>query len=639
MFIRDLQGEEYFLEGVVKHEDELNGDERIDIDIAYTKNNAEFLKKQEDLSMWIIIFEDKEYRIISSNQSGYGDKYKVSVTAILYIFDWLNTHRIEERIDASLTVKEAFDLVFNDSPFTYVIVDKAYSSRFEGLGEGEVKLEIFKTFIERFEYEFKIVGNVVYLHSQIGNDTNFEYRYKINASNITKEVDASEMYTLVRGYADYRDEGTPEEEATDTNEESDPTEVAKLRPETMEGNPYISPLAKIIGVREGPSVRNANIKDPELLKKRMKQVVDESVKISFSADIYDMSQAGYDYQHAVKGDRVFLVDERIGLDQEIRVIKIDREVNHLGDLLKIEITFGSSNLADTYSSNLSTAVKDIQGLLEGRKTLPFPALDIVARSMVKTLQNTTSELLFDSNGIHAIDEKNRNNQLTLNSSGLMISTDGSRTAKTALTAEGIVADAITSGSLNTQLVTVVGREGYFYIDGDMLLAQDPNSLSQTILNPRGLQITRPDGGVYMVDGIPNVSMEVQKNPLYYPSVEFDGINYRTQSTDFQTFEYFYASHDGRYLIVSFAAGLGWDSEDSRSTVSVALEEFGEQSQGIKSVKTLEFKKGDPDIFSTITIDLGVPTYRNMRFYLKFKKGTGGPNNIATIRTTRICMKG
>ena len=106
--------------------------------------------------MWIIIFEDKEYRIISSNQSGYGDKYKVSVTAILYIFDWLNTHRIEERIDASLTVKEAFDLVFNNSPFTYVIVDKAYSSRFEGLGE--VKLEIFKTFIDRFEYEFKIVG-------------------------------------------------------------------------------------------------------------------------------------------------------------------------------------------------------------------------------------------------------------------------------------------------------------------------------------------------------------------------------------------------------------------------------------------------------------------------------------------------
>lgn len=454
MFIRDLEGNDYFLDGVVKHEQELNGDERIDMDISYTERNAEFLSKKQDLSMWIIIFENKEYRIISCNQTGYGVKYKISVTGILYILDWLNTHRVEERIDASLTVKEAFDLVFNDTPFTYVIVNSAYSERFEGLGESETKLEMFKTFIERYEYEFKIVDKVVYLYSKIGNDTNFEYRYKVNADNITKEVDASEMWTYVRGYADYREDSTPEEEteasvelADDTSGDIDPTKEAKLRPDTMVGNPYISPLAKIIGVREGPSVRNANIKDPELLKKKMKQVVDESVKISFSADIHDMSQVGYDYQHAVIGDRVFLVDERIGLNQEIRVIKIDREVNHLGVLLKIEITFGTSNLSDTYSSNINTAVKDIQDLKEGKIPLPFPALDIRAQSMVKVLENTNSELTFDSNGVHAVDKTNKNNLVTLNSSGLMLSTDGGRTAKTALTAEGIVADAITTGTM------------------------------------------------------------------------------------------------------------------------------------------------------------------------------------------------
>ena len=200
---------------------------------------------------------------------------------------------------------------------------------------------MFKTFIERFEYEFKIIDKVVYLYAMIGNDTNFEYRYKVNASNITKEVDASEMWTYVRGYGDYREEATDSGEASvevanDNSGEVDPTKVAKLKPGTMEGNPYISPLAKIIGIREGPSVRNANITKPETLLKKMKQVVDESVKISFSADIYDMSQVGYDYQHAEMGDRVFLVDERIGLDQEIRVVKIDREVNHLGQLLKLK---------------------------------------------------------------------------------------------------------------------------------------------------------------------------------------------------------------------------------------------------------------------------------------------------------------
>lgn len=641
MFIRDLEGNEYFLEGVIKHEQELNGDERIDMDIEYTERNAEFLSKKEDLSMWIIIFKDKEYRIISSNQSGYGVKYKVSVTGILYVLDWLNTHRVEERIDASLTVKEAFDLVFNDSPFTYIIVTPAYSHRFEGLGEGEVKLEMFKTFIERFEYEFKIVDKVIYLYSQVGNDTNFEYRYKVNASNISKEVDASEMWTYVRGYGDYREDSVSDEDETsvatadDSNEEIDPTKEAKLRPGTMKGNPYVSPLAEIIGIREGPSVRNANITKPETLMQKMKQVIQESIKISFSADIYDMSQVGYDYQHAELGDRVFLVDERIGLDQEIRVVKIDEEVNHLGDILKIEITFGTSNLSDTYSSNINTAIKDIEALKEGRTTLPFPTLDIRAQSMVKVLENTNSELTFDSNGVHAVDKSNKNNLVTLNSSGLMLSTDGGRTAKTALTAEGIVADAITTGSLDTQLVTIVGRENFFYMDGDMLLAKDPNSLQQTVLDPQGLKITRPDGAIYIENGIPRHSLVVQKNPLYYDNVTFDGINYRTSETEFQNFEYFYAEHNGRYLTVNFAAGLAWDSTGTKNNVTILLQEFGENSLNNSIEKKLLVEKGDNQTFDALTIDLGPPTYRIMRYYLKFKKGPTNAGNIATIRTTRI----
>ena len=55
MYIRDLQGNEYLLEGVIEHEYEINGDERIDMEIEYTPNNAEFLKKKEDLLMWIVI--------------------------------------------------------------------------------------------------------------------------------------------------------------------------------------------------------------------------------------------------------------------------------------------------------------------------------------------------------------------------------------------------------------------------------------------------------------------------------------------------------------------------------------------------------------------------------------------------------
>lgn len=440
MFIRDLEGEEYFLQGIVKHDQELNGDERIDIDIEYTDMNSEFLSKQDDLKMWIILFEGKEYRIISSKQTGFGDKYQISVTAVLYILDWLNTSRIYQRIDESLTVTEAFNIVFNDTPFTYSTVESAPSNSFEGIGEGETRLEIFKTFIDRYGYEFNIVGNVVYLQNRLGNDANFEYRYKVNTQDITKEVDASEMWTHAKGYGNYSDD----------DENTDVIDKAKLKRE------YTSPLADIIGIREAPPIRDGRVTKQATMDANLKKIVDESVQISFTADIYDMSQQGYNYQHAVIGDRVFLVDERIGLDTEIRVVKISKSVNDLEQILDMEITFGTGNMADQYGSNLSTAAKDIADLIQGRKSLPFQALDIISKSMVTKIQNTTSEIIYDTNGQHFMDKKNNNNIMTMNSSGLLLSTDGGATAKTAITAEGIVADTITTGTLNANLISVRG---------------------------------------------------------------------------------------------------------------------------------------------------------------------------------------
>lgn len=651
-FIRDLEGEEYYLEGTIKHEQELNGDERIDMDIPYTEMNSIFMDQQSDLKMWIILFENKEYRIISSKQQGLGNKYTISVTAVLYILDYLNTHRVYERIDASLTTKEAFDIVFNDTPYTYVTVDTAYNERFEGIGEGETKLEIFKTFIDRYGYEMKIVDKVVYLYNQIGSDANFEYRHKVNTQDIEKEVDASEMYTYMRGYGDYREEGGEEETTTETtnsetssgyrktdvkvieNEnEEDVTKKAKLKRE------YTSPLAAIIGIREGPPIMNANITKQETMDKQLKEAVESSVNISFTADIYDMSRHGYRFQHAELGDRVFLVDERIGLDTEIRVVKIDREINNEGYVTNVEITFGSANLADNYSSNLSTAAKDIQDLIEGRKKLKFDALDVISQSMVKKILNTSSELAFDSNGIHAVEKNNPNNQMTLNSSGLMLSIDAGNTARTAITAEGIVADAITAGSIWTENVNVIGPKGYMSIIGNELVSIDPDSLSRTVLSPTGLTITRPDGALYMVNGVPRMDLEVQKNLFHYSKVENNGRYNLTSETEPQVFEYFYTQHKARYLNVSYAIGWDYNNESDVGAVEIIVEEFGNGDKNrTASYKTIA-KRTDNEIYGVIQIDLGVPTYEPLNCYLKFRRIGGTSKDKVTARSTRVCMRG
>ncbi|WP_180531685.1 phage tail protein [Staphylococcus haemolyticus] len=438
LFIRDLNGNEYMMEGEVKHEQEINGDERIDVEIEYTDVNAHFMDKHDDLKMWIIGFEAKEYRILTSSMTGKGNKYTISVTAILYMLDWLNSNRIYKKVDGSYTVTRALNLVFDGSPFTYHVTETSGSESFEGLGGGETRLEILKKFIERYEYEITIEGNVMYFQKLIGNDTNFQYQYKVNATDIGVETDSSELYTYIEGYGDYSDD----------DESKDITEIAKLKPGTMKNNPYVSPIEKILGHRrQAPPIQDGRIKKTETMLKKLKQVVDDSLKVSFTANLNDLAYQGYKYTHAKLGDRIFLVDERIGLDIEIRVIKIDRSYNQEYHLTDIQITFGTKNMAEMYSAKFNTAVSNINDVMAGKKQIPFAALGIVTQSMVNKIQQTSSELSFDTNGIHAIDKNNANNIVTLNSSGMYLSTDGGRTGKTAITAEGITASAITTGEM------------------------------------------------------------------------------------------------------------------------------------------------------------------------------------------------
>src|SRR5699024_11784818 len=105
------------------------------------------------------------------------------------------------------------------------------------------RLEMFKRLIDRFSLEFYIVGKTVYLKKLIGNDTNFMYKYKLNASNVSKSIDASNYFTHIKGFENF------EESAEDYLKQD------KLRRE------YTSPLASVLGVYEGKPIVDGRIKD------------------------------------------------------------------------------------------------------------------------------------------------------------------------------------------------------------------------------------------------------------------------------------------------------------------------------------------------------------------------------------------
>src|SRR5699024_6035390 len=266
-------------------------------------------------------------------------------------------------------------------------------------------------------------------------------------SNVSKSIDASNYFTHIKGFGNF-------EESSD-----DYLKDAKLKRE------YTSPLASVLGKYEGKPIVDGRIKDNATMDTNLKKAVEDSLEISIEGNLHDLRSI---YAEAVPtiGDRVFLIDERIELEQEIRIHALKRTYDIHDKLIDCEVTFGSQNIRDRYKSNLNSAAKDFTAIMQGKKKLPTWTLEDVARSMIEKIHSAESEVIFGDFGMMAISKTNPNHILGVNSAGLYISTDGGATARLAMTAEGIVADVITAGVLRlTSNLSIESDNGLLTMTG------------------------------------------------------------------------------------------------------------------------------------------------------------------------------
>lgn len=443
MHLVDLSGNEYELEATVTTDKSLSGDRSLSFMIYPTRTNELFMHDIGE--MWELVDEDSmEWVIIYTNPKGKGNKLNVEVKAVPKIFDYLNTHRIYEGIDEHMTAITAFEYIFADTPYSFSLVDSFTAVQWEGFGNGKSKLEQFKDCLNRYGAEFTIVGNEVRLQKQIGRDTEFIYHYKLNASNISKEVDAEELWTYARGFGDYEEGGEP-----------------NLVRE------YRSPLADIIGERHAPPVKDGRIKIAETMDERLKAVIDSSLKVSITATLHDLREQGYPLAKPILGDRVFLVDDRIKLKEEFRVINIQEVRAYDSELLKLKVTLGSDSLGSRRQSNIKHAIKEIRDITEGRKQLPLSALDNAVVAATRKLLGAETEVFVTDNGLLMISKDDPNLVVIANSEGIGVSTDGGSTFKNAITGEGIHTDLLLAGSIDAQRIRITaGSNDVLWVDGE-----------------------------------------------------------------------------------------------------------------------------------------------------------------------------
>lgn len=458
MHVRDLAGEEYILQSTINNQYELNGNRDISLTIRPSKANNEFIN--EIGKMWTVVDHDEvEYKIIYLKRTGKGNSQTVEIKAIPLFFDDFDNDRVYEEVTEHMTADNFFTRLFAGTGYTFEIVGSFLAVQWQGLGKGDPKLEIFKRGLDRYFMEFRLEGKKVYLEAKIGRDTDFMYRHRLNASNIVEEVDASEFWTYAKGYGDFSDD-----------EEGGGYQEANLFRE------YVSPLEGILGIkrRHAPPIIDGRITNSSTMDAALKKLVDESLKVSVSATIHQLKKQGFKGVPEL-GDRVYLIDERIGLNAEVRIVDMNITRNWKGDILSLELTFGTPSITKRHQAKIDASRRAITELVEGKRQLPYNALDEAVRVATEALRSAQTQLIFD-NGIIAQDKSDPNRMVLFNSEGIGISDNGGIDFTEAITADGFVLSA-----------GVIGRLGANHIqigpDTDFQSNYDPSSKE----TPQGAQ--------------------------------------------------------------------------------------------------------------------------------------------------------
>ncbi|MBF7019614.1 phage tail protein [Staphylococcus sp. 18_1_E_LY] len=461
LILKDLNRNAYPVETVTNHIVRMNDEGMLTFNVIENDQTKDFIN---DISkMWRVEnvtgeAESQAYIVVIAKRKALKDKQVVEVTAKEAQFDYLTTQRVYENVTGSRTAVDFLNLVFDDTPYSYVMLDSAPAIEWENAGDGQTKFDMFLKWLKRnnFEFQYEATSKTFKLGEHISRRPAYYISKRLNANDISFEEDATSFYTYVRGFGDYEGEDNMHE-----------ANLIREYPKDAK-----SPMIELFGIREAEPVTDGRITDEKTMDARLKKVVEESLSLSVELDFVTLGK-NYPFAQPEIGDEIPVIDETIDFNRVLRIqeIKTTRDAHH--KVIKQSIVVGDPKRETRYKRSQAGTISDMKELIAGRSNIRESVLPSAIKEATKMLQDTSSELSFSEQGIMAVDKDNPNYVTLLNSSGLGVSKDSGQTFHNAITRGQINASLITTGSMNADyirsgtldanLVEVVGGEGDKYV--------------------------------------------------------------------------------------------------------------------------------------------------------------------------------
>ncbi|MED3785510.1 phage tail spike protein [Geobacillus stearothermophilus] len=266
----------------------LNGEYSLSFLLLKTERNAHSYNLVAEES--IIEYNGQEYRIKRINEKSLGNAAVKEVQATHVFFDLIDDYEYGV-IGGNQTIDNLVSFSLTGTDFTYEIADTFGPITVFNFGEKN-RLALVQEICQLFGAEVEQQGRHLIFRKQIGRNADFQFRFKHNLKTISREVDTSDLTTLIRGYG-----------------------ANGLVVE------YRSPMADIYGERHAEPFKDEEITDQATLLERIKKEIKDEPNISFEIEFVELKKAGYPFEEVGLGDTVYVIYEPLGIDITARVVE------------------------------------------------------------------------------------------------------------------------------------------------------------------------------------------------------------------------------------------------------------------------------------------------------------------------------
>ena len=441
----------------------INGEREITLSFLRGDINDKFIADIE--TGWTANFKGDKYHLFNEREDQHGNK---EFDAVLDFFHHFNGRwHVDEVEDKSMTINDSIRPLFDNSDYVLQIIDNFYANTMS-LSKQQNSTERFIYFIGRHNAEFNIpIGTqTVQIRNKIGvqrNDVLIHEDDNLVDFNIT--TDTGSFCTAIKGYYRFR---VPAGSGDST--EKEPTRTYD----------YISPMASKYGVIWGEPIHDERFDTLEGIQAATKQKQESTWKSSF-----EIAAERFDTPLNI-GDEVRFIVPSKSINGYIRVVEINEQFDEEGELIEATYTFGNENIANQYRKMQYDAIQDISDIMLGKKPIPYSVLPKAVREATNVINaGESSSFEYRRNGIYGFNTEYPLGVTRYNANGIGFSRDGGQTFNNAMTYLGIVADAITAGTIDANNVNIYGDEGYnrIEVDGSKIKVWDSRDSDEyTIIN-------------------------------------------------------------------------------------------------------------------------------------------------------------